>query len=221
MSRRFLILSDSLALARSSPESLVLEETWPFLLRAFFDGDVFFQCSWGGATSADLLSQSEYWLLSRQSPRFLIVQVGIVDCAPRAFARNEIFFQRALAAFTRLFPRVGRWFFLALRRYRKISYVSNHSFRDNVRALNKLAQMHGCSLIWLPVLGAGFYEGILPGVSQKIAQANQILREELADSVLDVHLSDDSFMSDGHHLRPEGHRLLAKKIWNRIQEEQR
>ncbi|WP_374322060.1 hypothetical protein [Aquipseudomonas alcaligenes] len=209
---RVLILSDSLNLPRATPDSLLLEETWPYRLRYAFEGFEFWQVTQGGVTTTDLLNISRCWLHSSHSPSWMIVQVGIVDWAPRAFKDDEVFSQRLLAKFTRLFPSAGKAIFEALRRRRQITYVDDACFRANVRAFRELAELHECSLIWVPVLGAGFYENILPGVSRKIREANQILDEELGGCVLDVRLPDNHFMSDGHHLKPEGHAMLLEKI---------
>lgn len=213
-------MSDSLALARREPECLWVEQTWSALLHSSLGTAQWLQCSWGGATTSDLLAQSDYWLHSSRSVGCIIVQAGIVDCAPRAFTRREALFQQALSLFTRFFPQLGRQIFEALRRRRQVSYVDASRFRQNVRAFRDIAKQHGARLIWIPVMGAGFYDDILPGVLEKIVQTNQILREELEDALLDVRLGDECFMSDGHHFTPAGHQILAEKILTRLNEEQ-
>lgn len=213
-------MSDSLALARREPESLRVEQTWSALVHRGLECAQWLQCSWGGATTSDLLAQSDYWLHSSHTVDCMIVQAGIVDCAPRAFTRREAVFQQALAAFTRFFPRAGRQLFEALRRRRQVSYVDASRFRQNVRAFRDIAKHQGARLIWIPVMGAGFYDDILPGVLKKIVQTNQILLEELGGGLLDVRLGDEYFMNDGHHLTPGGHRILADKILARLNKEQ-
>lgn len=215
MKRKILLLSDSLALARVTPESLLLEESWAFRLRERVDAE-WVQFSMGGATSSDLLAQAEYWLHSARSPDWLIIQAGVVDWAPRAFSRNEVIPQKALALFTRVFPRLGRQIFERLRCWRRISYVEPQRFRHNVQAFRREAKERGIRLLWIPVLGSGFYENILPGVTEKIDQANGVLREELGSALLQIELADELFMSDGHHLRSEGHEHLALQIFEHI-----
>ncbi|QXH48308.1 hypothetical protein KSS93_10465 [Pseudomonas xanthosomatis] len=212
-------MSDSLALARQTPESLQLEDAWPMLLREQVADAEWLQFSMGGATSSDLLAQSEYWLHARQDVSWLIVQAGIVDCAPRAFSRNELVQQKALALFTRVFPRSGRRLFEWLRRRRNVSYIGPERFRQNVQAFRELANRRGIRLLWLPVLGAEFYEGILPGVTEKIAQTNEILQQELGGALVDTRLPEAWYMADGHHLRLEAHRHLAHVILKHINEE--
>ncbi|PAV49230.1 hypothetical protein CK486_00155 [Pseudomonas sp. HAR-UPW-AIA-41] len=218
MKRKIVILSDSLALARVIPESLLLEESWAYRLRELADAE-WVQFSMGGATSSDLLAQAEYWLHSARSADWLIIQAGIVDWAPRAFSRKEVIPQKALALFTRLFPRLGREVFERLRRWRGISYVDSHRFRENVQAFRRLAKNQGTCLLWIPVLGASSYENTLPGITEKIAQANGILREELGSALMQVNFDDALFMSDGHHLRAPGHEHLAQQIFKHINEE--
>ncbi|WAC44797.1 SGNH/GDSL hydrolase family protein [Pseudomonas sp. SL4(2022)] len=217
MKRKILILSDSLALARVTPESLLLEESWAYRLRELADAE-WVQCSIGGATSSDLLAQAEYWLHSARSADWLIIQAGIVDWAPRAFSRNEVIPQKALALFTRLFPWLGREIFERLRRWRRISYVEPQRFRQNVQAFRRQTQNQGTRLLWIPVMGSSSYEKILPGITEKIAQANGILREELGSALMQIKFADELFMSDGHHFRATGHEHLAQQIFKHISE---
>jgi lysophospholipase L1-like esterase len=217
MKRKILILSDSLALARVTPESLLLEESWAYRLREHVDAE-WVQFSMGGATSSDLLAQLEYWLHSARGADWLIIQAGIVDWAPRAFSRSEVIQQKALALFTRLFPRLGREIFERLRRWRKISYVDSQRFRQNVKAFRQQAENQEARLLWIPVLGSSSYENILPGITEKIAQANSILREELGSALMKIEFADELFMSDGHHLRANGHEYLAQQIFEHIKE---
>jgi hypothetical protein len=217
MKRKIVILSDSLALARVTPESLLLEESWAYRLRELVDAE-WVQFSMGGATSSDLLAQAEYWLHSARSADWLIIQAGIVDWAPRAFSRNEVIPKKALALFTRLFPRLGREIFERLRRWRRISYVDLQRFRENVQAFLRQAQDQGACLLWIPVMGSSSYENILPGITEKIAQANGILREELGSALMQINFADELFMSDGHHLRAPGHEYLAQQIFKHINE---
>ncbi|MGE7991591.1 SGNH/GDSL hydrolase family protein [Pseudomonas sp. NPDC089554] len=218
MKDTILLLTDSLALGRKQPEALLLDDTWAFLLRSKLPNFEWLQLSLGGATSSDLLAQSEYWLSSRRTVSWLIIQVGIVDCAPRAFSRNEIIQQKALGLFTRFFPRCGKWIFERLRKYRKVSYVKADVFRENVRAFRDVARERDIGLLWIPVLGAKFYERLLPGVTQRITETNDILRQELGASVLDVSLADECYMVDGHHLRQETHGYLAHAILKHIEQ---
>ena len=82
--KRILILSDSLALPRNKPETTVVEDTYPYLLKNHFE---VYQCSIGGGMVEDLLKQSFYF--SQFQPDIVILLSGIVDCAPIAYSFRE------------------------------------------------------------------------------------------------------------------------------------
>ncbi|MCE9540508.1 MAG: SGNH/GDSL hydrolase family protein, partial [Bacteroidetes bacterium] len=123
---KILIMSDSLALAREKPEKVFYEETWPAFLKRK-GHDVLPICI-GGATSDDLLRQVAYH--KPFLPDIVIIQVGIVDCAPRHFTQLEILLLRKIP----FFGRVALKFFNKpfVRKIRKISYVSPNKFRQNI-----------------------------------------------------------------------------------------
>lgn len=216
MTPKIIVLTDSLGLARKAPQSVLLEETWPCLLKSALATNELYQFSMGGATSTDLLEQGQYWMHGVRPVDWLIVQAGIVDCAPRAFSKRERVLQQVFSVLTRPFPKFSKFAFEYIRRSRQVSYVDAKSFRGNVEKLKHLADEQRAKLLWLPVLGAGFYNGILPGVDKKIAMTNEILQAELGDGFIDVKLGAECFMSDGHHLVAEGHRILADRIFNYI-----
>lgn len=82
-----MILTDSLSLPRVFPEKCKFEDTYPYLLRRM--GLHVHQVSIGGATSDTLVSQLHYHLPF--NPKIIILQVGIVDCAPRFARKSEVF----------------------------------------------------------------------------------------------------------------------------------
>ena len=80
--KRILFLTDSLSLPQARDgKKIRLEDTYLYRFRAHFNG-VFDVISFqkGGGTSADLLSQARYYAACE--PDLVVVQVGIVDCAP-------------------------------------------------------------------------------------------------------------------------------------------
>src|SRR5688500_17972440 len=83
--KKILIITDSLGLPRAVPEVCSYEQTWPFLLNNA--GYQIHQVSIGGATVSELYRQLEYHYLFL--PDLVIVQSGIVDCAPRALGKFE------------------------------------------------------------------------------------------------------------------------------------
>ncbi|MFU1858155.1 SGNH/GDSL hydrolase family protein [Sphingobacterium sp. NGMCC 1.201703] len=208
MSKRILILSDSLALPRSQPEVCSYENTWPELLKG--KGFTIHQVSFGGGTSVDLLSQVLYH--KSFNPDIVILQVGIVDCAPRFMTKLELSIARKMGILGRiLIKALNR---KSIKRLRKINYVGPIEFSNNIR---KICESFDRTPVFvLGILDAGEkYEKILPGVSKRISQYNKIL------STYGLFISVEDFdrrgiMTDHHHLNEFGHRQIEKKILNNI-----
>jgi hypothetical protein len=207
---KVLVLTDSLALPRNKPEICTYEETWPNLLRNNY---IVHQVSIGAATSDILLKQVSYHKLF--NPDIVILQVGIVDCAPRFMSRLalDITYQFGLLGkfFRNIFNR--KW----IRKRINLSYVNQKKFRIYIK---RIQAGFDCPLIALSIIPASdLYEEILPGVRKKIDLYNKILKEEIkfiieTDNILKV----DGVMTDHHHINKNGHRYIYGEIEKLIDE---
>jgi hypothetical protein len=207
---KILILTDSLGLPRNKPEFCSFEDTWPVLLRS--NERNIHQVSIGAATSLVLLKQITYQ--KAFNPDLVILQVGIVDCAPRFMSNKELDLTGALGAFGKgirfLFNR--KW----IKRFRNISYINEVDFKCNIL---KMKHSFDCPIVALGILPASSeYEKILPGVTNKINSYNTIL-EQTFESFLNSNkiLDCNGIMTDHHHLNKDGHYFLFKKIDELIQ----
>ena len=78
------MFTDSLAMPREEPEETLFEDTYPYLLRKDYE---VFQFSKGGGLMNEFVEQSFYY--NQYKPDIIILQIGIVDCCPRAFSKFE------------------------------------------------------------------------------------------------------------------------------------
>lgn len=133
--KRVLILSDSLALARTKPEICLYEDTYPAFLKKGFEVH---QVSIGGATSADLLKQVHYH--KSFNPDVVILQVGIVDCAPRFISRKELDFTYAIGAIGKglRYMLNKKW----IKQIRKISYINKAEFKENLNKIQDALKLY-------------------------------------------------------------------------------
>ena len=81
---KVLILTDSLGLPRTSPENLAYEDTWCYSLKDKYD---VLQISIGGGVIGEIYKQCQYY--KGFKPDIVIIQMGIVDCAPRILGKTE------------------------------------------------------------------------------------------------------------------------------------
>jgi len=207
MSKKILLLTDSLALPRSHPEVCEYEDTWPNLLRK--QGYFIHQVSIGGATTTDIVRQLHYH--APFSPDLVVLQVGIVDCAPRFMTKVE-------QAIVRKIPLIANHIFSLMNRpfvkkVRKISYVRPQRFSSNIQ---KIIETFGDTKIYfVGILPASEeYEKVLPGVSNRIYQYNKLAEQQPLNLVSTDLFDLKGVMSDHHHLNKYGHKQIFDYLLN-------
>jgi lysophospholipase L1-like esterase len=202
-------LTDSLGLPRGGAEPTTARQTWPMLLRAAVDDVV--HIGIGGATVTQLSGQLPYALSS--SPDLVIVQAGIVDCAPRALRLWERTALQQLPGGRRI-SRVIEKRARLLRRVRNIAFTAPDTFRETCAAMKTRAG--ASALWWVGIVDAGD-EAQVPGIRRRIAAYNDILRTTFADRFIDVSAMPDSGVcADHHHLTSTGHAFVARTLLDRL-----
>lgn len=212
MDKKILIFSDSLALPRSTPEVCTYEETWPVLLKN--DGFNIHQLSIGGATIRELNSQMHYHFLF--SPDVVIVQAGIVDCAPRALGKLELLLLNHFYITKKLLQFFLPKCYFFLRKKRNISYTTKEEYRKYINSFLKM--FSGKKIYWIGILpSTEEYEKVVPGISKRIITFNGILKECLFDNYLSMDdIPKEGIMSDFMHLNAIGHSYVFNRIRSKM-----
>ena len=201
--KRILILSDSLALPRTKPELCSYEDTYPVLLKERFEVH---QVSIGAATSEILLKQVHYHLSF--NPDIVIIQVGIVDCAPRFMTRKEIDASYAFGSLGKLL----RWSLNKkwVRNLRKVTYTSKTNFKIHLKSIRSKINSPILAIEIAPA--PDVYEKILPGIRKNILDYNNILRETFDLTINTNEILNYGLMSDHHHINKKGHLLILSEL---------
>jgi acyl-CoA thioesterase-1 len=226
--KKVVVLGDSLALPRKEGDDIVkLEETWPYLLGLQPYLEVY-NCS-SRANNSEIILLDVYEHIELKQPHVVIIQIGIVDCAPRIFSLFEKKILRKLPAKVRNL--------IINRRKAKRNEITGKNpltrvdvkplkFKQNVDSLitqikAKCEQLD--SIILVPVI-ADFQamEEKSAGFSSNANLYNAIL-EELAQRH-GIHMMDTqqlvsegsmvNFCSDHYHLSPWGNHKLFDSIYN-------
>lgn len=206
-----LILTDSLAFPRSEPEVVSYEQTWVALLKRRFPEIDFVHCGRGGATIEDLFKHSAYYH-STIKPALVLVQSGIVDCAPRALSVIEQQVLQRLPIFGSMLLALVRKNAARLRRWRDMSYTSLASYEAWVQAFERLY----ANVYWIGIMPADAeYESRVQGIAAAVKRYNGVLRCRNYISTTDFSSRD--MMSDHHHLNADGHRRLAALLAETVQ----
>lgn len=206
-----LILTDSLAFPRSEPEAVSYEQTWVALLKRRFPEIDFVHCGRGGATIEDLFKHSAYYH-GTIKPALVLVQSGIVDCAPRALSVIEQQVLQRLPIVGPMLLALVRRNAARLRRWRGMSYTSLANYEAWVQAFERLfANVH-----WIGILPADAeYESRVQDIGAAVNRYNGVLLRRNYISTADFSSRD--IMSDHHHLNAAGHRRLAARLAETIQ----
>jgi len=206
-----LILTDSLAFPRGEPEVVMYEQTWVSLLKSRFPDVDFIHCGRGGATIGDLFKHSAYYH-GTIKPSLVLMQTGIVDCAPRALSVIEQQVLQRLPVLGPLVLSLVRRNAAALRRWRRISYTPIDSYERSVQAFEQLFS----NIYWVGILPTDTeYESRVQGIGAAVSCYNAVLQCRNYISTADFSSSD--IMSDHHHLNVDGHQRLASRLAETVQ----
>ena len=210
MSFRVLLLTDSVSLPREKPEHTKYRDTWPELLRKA--GHEVIQCSIGGATSGDLLKQCFFYNGECFDVDVVIVQCGIVDCAPRFLTKIELkIFQSIPIIGKRIIRLMNKnW----IRKIRKITYTKKAKYLQNIKSIEN--SFKNSAVYFLTIAPAHKeYETILNGVTKNILDYNELLVKNVKS--IDINgVEKEGIMSDFHHLNEKGHLFICERIINQL-----
>ncbi|MCK6601706.1 MAG: hypothetical protein L6Q77_07755 [Bacteroidetes bacterium] len=208
---RILVLTDSLGLPRSFPAVVKVENTWVNQLTQHHEVVAF---SYGGGTIDQLFSQVEY--LKLYNPDFVLIQAGIVDCAPRALSKIENIIINNYNITKRIFSKIfSESDLVALRRVRKKTYTPLNKFEYFV---DRFIQQFGSRLYWIGILPPlQGYEKKVPGITKNVAQYNRLLEVKLGSRFISTNnFTKNDIMTDFIHLTEKGNGNLVKLILERL-----
>lgn len=224
-----LIQGDSLPLPN---ETVPYRRTWPGLLRREIGDIVDVVNRSSSEKTTDDLSSSDRVHHRREleyyEPRYVILQIGLVDCAPRYFSRFGKEILDLLPSETS-----SALFFVAKKlrqRSTRRAYVSKRSFRENIEQYLRRASKIGDlkQVVFVEILTASEkYKKKNPNVDESIQDYNEIINavtdsfdfasivSPLADSQEEEQqLVDEMTLGDGYHLNSEGHTRMYDRLCN-------
>ena len=219
MPNKIMIVTDSNGNPRSFPASelVELEGTYPYLVRDRFKGSTFWQLSHGNITTSQLVSQPMGYL-THWHPDIIIAQSGLTDCRPEAFSDLEKDILNKLT--WKFFDRFKKYMdHPAWIRHRHVYRSSKSSFRTAIRKFQLVFSRS--KIFWLEIFVDPRYEQQRPGVSRRIAEYNEIIKEVYGGDFVPVQqkiMDVDGFNSRDHeHLNVRGHQAVADILIERVE----
>lgn len=214
--KKVLVITDSLGVPRTQPEPLTDDVCWVYRLLDERCHCYRFRLSTvPGLDSNQMLHMARFYHAAIQ-PNVIILQVGIVDCYPRALRRGELaLVTRLPGPVSRLIHAFVRRFHAVIVKFRNVRYVPPGRFRQNMQALKALFPM--ADFVVVPVAPATLeYKRKNPLVQQAIADYNQILAEEFGAGFLHACYSEEApeaiVTTDNHHLSARGNELVLAAV---------
>ncbi|MBT8326545.1 MAG: hypothetical protein KJP21_02400 [Bacteroidia bacterium] len=207
---KVLFLTDSLALPRDKPEKVAFTNTYIQLFKKAHPDAEVQQLSIGGATISELVKASKYY--KSFSPDVVVLQAGIVDCAPRALRKSEQKLLKRIPVIGKMLLKVVSSNSTRLRKLRKIAYTNLGNFHTFNLRLKEL--FNKSEVIAISIMPAGNeYEKRVPGITSNIISYNQVLKD--CFTTVGDKASLDMLMSDFHHLNKAGHQFIFEEL-NRV-----
>ena len=203
---KILILTDSLGLPREKPEVVSYNETWVYKLSQEHNVH---QLSLGGGVMSDFIKQLAY--IQMFNPDMVVLQLGIVDCAPRALTKFENEFINRFRITRKLANKYLPKYSGALRKKRRIAYTNTFEFENG---LKQISEAFSCKVLCLSILEPSEeYESNLPGITEKVSTYNNILKKVLNSGFLDVSsIKKEMIMTDNIHLNNKGHEFIYQLL---------
>jgi lysophospholipase L1-like esterase len=220
---RIVALADSLSLPRDTDgELLRWEETWPRRLeRRLRERGVEAEVINAGrrARTADTLDGADFdEHVVYTKPDVVVLQVGVVDGAPRIFSRREQRVLRWLPAGLRdriVRRRSARRAELTRKAPLARVYTPPEAFEAHLLRLGGRLRERGVQLVVVPILAdLDRMEARSPGYTANIARYNTILARA-AEKLGATFVSGEGvfgFCADGYHLDAAGSDQLAQRV---------
>jgi len=145
-----------------------------------------------------------------------IMQLGIVDCAPRVLGKYESIFLSLLPDFlTRPIKYfISKYRFL-LTKSLKRTYIGQDEFDSNIKKILYEIKRIGSTAIVLSIIANNELENKSFGIRQNIKNYNAILKEKSIECnfiFLDLAITSEDFQSDGIHLKSSGQEKIFDQV---------
>lgn len=173
----------------------------------------YYHCLHGLTTAA--IVDHLHGVLGAYSPDVVVLQVGIVDCYPRALKRGELAILRRIPMLGKLTHWLVRKYYRKLVVTRNISYVDIKSFEKH--NLEILSFYKNIKLLVIPIAPPNdAFVKKNPVVRERVLKYNEVLakvyRERYLDDVFCGVDVSNLFLSDDYHLSKYGNRLIYSKV---------
>jgi lysophospholipase L1-like esterase len=215
VSKRILIITDSLGAPRNDVEIITYDETWVGLITKYFQsqGHEVIGFTDNGLSSTMLLNYVKS-KLTLYNPDIVVTQYGIVDCAPRVLKNREILLSK-LFFLSKPVHYIAKKYHAPLSKLRNICLTPFPLFKENVEEIYALFKKNNkAEVVTIAIAPANDdYIKKSPQIQNKIEQYNTVLQFH-CDKFIEYGDVGPTilFLPDAHHLNKKGHETLYQKL---------
>ncbi|WP_353348478.1 hypothetical protein [Oceaniserpentilla sp. 4NH20-0058] len=216
-----MFVTDSLGSPRVHPEKITDEESWVYSVMDRIGSDCKFRIFIKpGLDTNQLKVDADSYLSAYKEIDVVILQVGIVDCYPRAIKKTELsVILRLPKLLSGLIHKFVRRNYRTLVEYRNIRYVAVQEFEENLVAFKQL--FSNSKFLVVPIAPASSpWKEKNPKVGLSIDLYNSKLKKVFGSDFEEAcYLNCDEneiYQSDNHHLNSNGHNTVSEYVLNRL-----
>lgn len=217
MKKKILLLTDSTANPRpiSLGEETLLESTYPYLLKEYFKSYDFWQITFGGILTNDLLSQAISYF-DNWKPDIIIVNSGINDCRIEPFTLR---INKSIELILGSYYKNIKNFFYSSKFLKKFGSPAT-SYKKFNQLINKFKIIFDDSKIyWIEISCNEIYENTRPGTLNSKNKYNDLLKKVYDNQFIEIQSllsKKNSFQKDGIHLNSIGHNIIFELIIKKL-----
>lgn len=221
---RIVVIGDSLVMPRPA-DDVPYEQTYVHrLVKQFADTEVICRAARANDSNKQAGQQAMHDDIEVYAPDIVIVQLGIVDCAPRLFSKKQAFALRLLPKFlSRGIVALASKYRLFFTKYFKQVYVPKAQFERNIDALFKSLNEASQQIICLSIASTNQRNKERSyGIDDNIKAYNDVLLslcKRYDIDYVDVYSAaseSDFILSDGIHINSDAHAFIANQIGSLI-----
>lgn len=216
-----MFVTDSLGSPRIHPEKITDEETWVYNVIDRIDTDSKFRVFIKpGLDTNQLKVDTESYLSAYKDVDVVILQIGIVDCYPRAIKKTELsVILRLPKLLSGLIHKFVKRNYRALVKCRDIQYVPVQKFEGNLVVFKQ--SFPNANFLVLPIAPASDrWKEKNPKVGLSIDLYNSKLKEVFGRGFEEACYQNcdenEIYQSDNHHLNSNGHNTVSEYVLNRL-----
>lgn len=219
---KILFLTDSLGYPRVHHSFKDIDLFWPYALRKVLLGkglnhDLYFDMR-PGRDTREIVSNLDYYYKT-YNVDLIIIQVGIVDCYPRAIKEIELKILNNIPFVNKITKYIVKKFYSKIIQKRDITYVNKKMFKENCMTIKQ--NFNKAQIIVIPIGPPNSnYIKINPLIKRNVDLYNNILKEIFVD---DCDLGffnkinpDDIYIEDNHHLSIQGHEYICSRLAKKL-----